>query len=108
MTVKPVLSSTWSRAYERLKEEATINWRVGKLLDRLAEVCGVDRTKAWPFVNTARMEVVARLAEGPSTDQLKAMDGEDLLDALHQLESHQADIRKRITLIHALRHVQGC
>lgn len=95
---------TW---FERLKAEAVINWRIGKLVDRLGDVCGADRSKAWPFIDTARMEEIGILVEGPSADQLKAMGGEMLLDALHQLESQQSDIRKRITLIHALRHVQS-
>lgn len=99
---KPRAELSW---YERLKAEAVINWRIAKLLERLGEVCGVDRSKAWPFIDTARMEEIAVLVEGPSADQLKAMSSEALLDALHQLESQQADIRKRITLTLALRNV---
>lgn len=101
---QPRAEMSW---YERLKAEAVINWRIGKLLDRLSEVCGIDRSKAWPFIDTARMEEISKLVEGPSADQIKAMDGEALLYALHQLEAKAADTRKRIALIHALRHVQS-
>lgn len=95
---------------DRLEEEARLTWQISALLDRLNEVCHVER-REWPKIDREALarfvERLDRLTNPPSAETLQTMTDEELANELRTLESRISDARKAITLIHAIKVVRN-
>ncbi len=103
IAVQPRTETDWKY---RLTLEAKFSWMISIILKRMAEAGVVtDHKLAWPHIDMARMEELHRQITLPSPAELKVMNGEALVEVLHELEGRSAEIRKLLGLINALRHV---
>lgn len=96
---------------DKLAEEGRIEWMISRLLDRMAEIQGWPRMD-WPKYGRAEwQEILARLetaAHGSiEVERLQDMTDEELAETLRAMEERARNVRKTITMIHAVRTVRN-
>lgn len=94
-------------ALERLAEQSRIEWQISKLLDRLADH-GIQRV--WPTHDVDRLQKLNERLEAAlqpmNADQLNSFGNDELAEELSRLETQVSQIRRQITVIHAIRTIR--